>query len=163
MIYINPFAIIDCINRDNREFILKTLFSSIINNNKSIIIFRTRIGLFNFFRWNKIKLYSNILKCVVYSVNVKEEIQDAIQCLNSIGLWHLPYFHILIGDKNMPIVIREYLVKMNGNYIKIEKNIEEKIYCYIEPLDDELYVYGTNDKIINLISTLFPESIQEIH
>lgn len=150
------FAIIEQ-SKNNRVETLDRLIVPFIDNNLSLIIVNNQPGFLEVFKNKNIKLFSSLF-CQVYAVKDEKTIKFATRYLSRITVWYKPVFHVLIGERELPQKISEYLSKEKASVKKMERDFKKDILGFIEPLDDDLRMYG-NDKIKTIIQPIFPESI----
>lgn len=152
----NIFAIIKPSGKDRYQMLDK-LMSSVIQNNLSFVIMRTKPSFFELFHNLPIKVFSNYAYAI-YVIDKHESIKSGIKYLLKIDLWHKPIFHILIGEQNLPSKIKAYLEANKKNIDKMEEDLKESIIGFIDPVDNDFEIYG-NEAVKSLIKQIFPESI----
>lgn len=71
-------------------------------------------------------------------------------------MWHKPVFHMMICKENMKEKIINLYKYKHITLDSIENALRNEVYCYIDPVDDQLEFYGS---LIaeNIIYEAFPQ------
>ena len=155
--HMKPFAIIE-FPKDKKYSLLRDFIASLILAGLSLIIIKTRVDIRDIFKTRKTRLF---ISCsyAVYEINSVEQIDEGLKYLLSLPLWHKPIFHILIGNKELPVKIKDSLNARKSSIETLEEDAKKYVQAYVEPLDNDFVLFGS-EQVRDIIAKNFPNSIQ---
>lgn len=149
-----PFAVLNCTYLDKR-IITERLFEIVIRNKFVMVIVKSRISFIDLFRKNlcmkfKFKLGN------IYIIDNILDINEGVNLLLKMKMWHKPVFHMMICKENIKEKIINLYKYKHITLDSIENALTNEVYCYIDPVDDQLEFYGS---LIaeNIIYEAFPQ------
>ena len=108
----------------------------------AILIIKSNISLIDFIikkSIKKIKFKSGY----IYIIDNLLDINEGIELLLKMRLWHKPVFHMMICKKILVKKIIALSKDKSTTLDSIENILKNEIDCYIDPVDNQLEFYGS--------------------
>ena len=149
-----PFAVLNCTYLDKR-IIAERLFEVVIRNKFVMVIVKSCIYFIDLFRQNsciKFKFESGN----IYIIDNILDINEGVNLLLKMKMWHKPVFYMMICKGNINEKINNLYKYKHITLYSIESALTNEVYCYIDPVDEQLEFYGS---LIakNIIYEAFPQ------
>ncbi len=120
-----------------------------------MVIVKSRISFIDLFRKNlcmKFKFKSGN----IYIIDNILDINEGVNLLLKMKMWHKPVFHMMICKENIKEKIINLYKYKHITLDSIENTLTNEVYCYIDPVDDQLEFYGSLIEK-NIIYEAFPQ------
>lgn len=151
-----PLAVIDA-RSVGKATTAERLIAAVVANGWSFIIVKTAPSTKDRIVHGPI-LLSACGSALIYAVTDRSSLSAGVKCLVKMRMWHKPVFHILVVTSGTEARIAELCSANEESLAEIEQSVTGEVVCYIDPVDDQLELHGSQDTVDKLTGP-FPSGV----